>query len=56
MGDEHSPDVRLALLEHRVKSLEDDRKWLFGAAVSALAWIAMQILPLIPIVLKGAGK
>lgn len=56
MGDDLSPETEIALLKLRVTRLEDDRKWLMGAAVSALAWIATQVLPHIPMLLKGVGK
>lgn len=54
MGDDLSPETEIALLKLRVSRLEDDRKWLMGAAVAALAWIVTQIIPLLPTILKGS--
>lgn len=56
MSHDEPPEVRLALLEHRVSSLEADRAWVKAAAIGAAGWLAMQLLPLVPQILKGLGK
>jgi hypothetical protein len=56
MSKDDDPDVRLALLELRMTRLEDDRKWVLGAAWGGLVYIATQLLPHIPMLLKGVGK
>jgi hypothetical protein len=63
MPDDKSEAVRLALLEHemdaaqkRLESLESDRKWVISAAFAAIMWVFLQLVPLIPTMLKGAGK
>ena len=56
MGEEHSNETKIALMDLRISRLEEDRKYLLGAAIAVLGWIATQILPFIPVLLKGAGK
>ncbi len=63
MPEDKSQDVRLALLEHemdacnkRLDSLEGDRKWVISAAFAAIMWVVLQFVPLIPTLLRGAGK
>lgn len=56
MGEDLSPETEIALLKLRVSRLEEDRKWLFGLGVTVIGWIATQVLPMLPVLLKGAGK
>ena len=57
MGDQElSPETEIALLKLRVSRLEEDRKWLFGLGITVVGWIITQVAPLLPVLLKGAGK